>query len=466
MGEMTRVLLALAALLAGLPAREAAARKPVPVIREITKEEADPNLNAAPDKQDLHNVVRHLGRCIAVPSLDMDGVANIDQFLGRLEEQLRKGNDLPRDKILRNADLAREYLRLGYNDLAEATSPPQLPAARDRLNEIAEKLPKLLERNRRSVDKIERAAEIGRATSRSMVVEPPESPGQPVPLGELKSIEPLRPELLALRDKLRDGNKKLKKAKAHVARAKERSALVANLAKLAGNLDSSALGHLNERRTKGTPARYRSKMLSREVILNANKWLTKAVEKAESVVKEIEQQVDPKRDGIFKAVLIALEADRKTIDAREMASRSGQRINFNHKMRLNDVIAKGYDVAMGTRRPWWVGRAKLARGESIDDSGRLDVTAREAVDEAVDAEKATRIAVDAVRKIDEALGTGEERVLKLAYRELDVPAPSIGKGAPRVAVTNVKNKPLKIPRTLEVSDDEIMDSYDSNGAAR
>lgn len=426
------------------------------------QEEPTPEFRKDPERQDLQALVKHVGSAIAAPAAAQASIASIDQFLNNLEGQLRKGNDVPRDRILRNADLAREHLRLAYNDLAEATAPEQLPEARDKLKEIAEELPPLLERNRAAVDRLVLVADSARATVGAMVLAPPESPGQPVPLASLGVIEPLRPELLILRERLKAVVKKVNKAKAFVLRAKASSETVEALAQLAEKLDDDALGHLSERRTRGVPAQYSSQMLSREVILNANKWLKHAVKKGEELVKRMEEQVDPKKEGIQRALAAAFEADRKTQNGKELVTRSGNRINYNHKMRLNDVIAHGYDVASDTRKPWWVGRARMAKNEGVVDSGKMDEASREAEEAAHTAEQVLKASVAEVERIDQELGRSEGRDRKLVKRELDVPAPRDIKGKANPANVKVVSKPLKIPRTLEVSDEEIMGSYDTD----
>ena len=423
-------------------------------------EEPVPEFRKTPSRRDLQSTVKHLGILITAPGVSQDGLATIDQFLNDLEANLQKGNDVPRDRILRNAELARESLRLAYNDLAEAVAPESLQETRDKLKEISEQLPPLLERNRASVEKLAEVAGVARNTVGAMVLAPPESPGTPVPIATLANIEPLRPELVELRKRLRVALAKLKKTKALVARAKERAAEVDGFAEGAQKLDEEALGRLNERRTRGVNAQYQTKMYSREVILNANKWLKTSVEKAEDVVRRMEDQVDPAKDGVRKALEDSFEADRKTMDGRELETRSGNRINYNHKMRLNDVIRHGWESASDQRRHWWVGRAQMARDEGVEDSGKMDAALGEAAEAGKGAERAAELAARAMQQLDAAIGRTDERARELRRKIIDVPAPRDVKGKPKSGDSKVKSKPIKIPRTLDVSNEEIIGSYD------
>lgn len=457
MRRPTALLLALWLLPALAHAQKRAFQVPTP---RGPDEEEVPDFKKTPAKRDLQSVIRHLGRCITAPAPVQDGLATIDQFLNDLEKNLQQGNDVPRDRILRNAEFAREALRLAYNDLAAAVAPELMQDTRDKLKEAADGLPAILERNKATVDALGEVALDARATVGAMQVSPPASPGSPVPIARLASLEPLRPEILELRGRLRLALKNLKRTKALVARAKERAAEVDAFAEAAQKLDEEALGRLNERRTRGVNAQYQTRMLSREVILNANKWLKEAVKKAEEAVAKMEEQVDPEKEGVRKALDAALEADRKAMDGRELETRSGNRINYNHKMRLNDVIRHGWESAAGIRRQWWEGRARMAISEGSDDSGKMDAAHGEA-DAAHDgAERVARRAHETMRRLDEAIGRSEEREPQLKRKVVDVPAPRDVKGKPKSGDSKVKSKPIKIPRTLEVSNDEIIGSYD------
>ncbi len=54
----------------------------------------------------------------------------------------------------------------------------------------------------------------------------------------------------------------------------------------------------------------------------------------------------------------------------------------------------------------------------------------------------------------------DERARDLKRKVIDVPAPRNVKGKPKAGDSKVKSKPIKIPHTLEVSDSEIIHSYD------
>ncbi|TPW21398.1 MAG: hypothetical protein FD126_730 [Elusimicrobia bacterium] len=65
-----------------------------------------------------------------------------------------------------------------------------------------------------------------------------------------------------------------------------------------------------------------------------------------------------------------------------------------------------------------------------------------------------------MQQLDAAIGRTDERARDLRRKVLDVPAPRDVKGKPKAGDSKVKSKPIKIPRTLEVTDSEIIHSYD------
>ena len=424
-------------------------------------EETPPDFKKDPSRQDLMALVRHFESCISNPPTPIEGMASIDQFLEMLERNLRQGNDVPRDRILRNADQAREGFRRAFNDLAEASSPGLMQETRDALLEVAKELKPLDEKNGESVQRLGQVADSARGTVSMMVLQPPESPGRAVPVENLSHVVSLRPEILPLREKLKKVYPKLKRAKALIGRAKERSVLLEKFAEKAGKLDQDALGRLSERRTRGRPANYETQMLSREIILNANKWLLKTIEKSEEIIKLMEEQMDPKKDGVHKAVNELLIADRATMDSKELITRSGNRINFNHHKRLNGVIRHGWEVASDNRRPWWVGRSQMARNEGIVDSGKMDSAKGQAEEAGRTADRTIEETMSSIKRLDEALGRSEERPPEIARRVSDVPPPNDPEGTPIEEGKRVKSKPIKIPHTLDVSDQEIISSYDN-----
>ncbi|MFA5138455.1 MAG: hypothetical protein WC728_04410 [Elusimicrobiota bacterium] len=457
----------LAVLLASILAADAHAGRLKAPSFDTRKEERDPDFRRSPPREDLYTLVKHLEDCIGGNGVSPH-IPGVDLFMLNLEKQLRKGNDIPRDRILRNADLAREVLRLAYNDLTEAMSPEKLSTARDILREVGEELTPIQERNRASVSQLRSVAQTARATAAAMQISPPDSTGRPVPVEQLSEIQPLGPELSPLRQNLKKAAEKIAKAKGYVLRAKSRIETVDGLAQTAETLDKEALGRLGQRRTRGTPTQYQVKMQSRDVILNANKWLGRAVEGAEDVIRQMEAQLKPAEEGMRKSVDKTGEADAKTQDGKELQTRSGNRINFNHGRRLNiqieGVIRRGWEAASDKRKPWWEGRARMAKSESTEDASKADDAYREAERKARDAEQALRAASEALDNIDDELGRSESKPEALAKRNLNVPAPRDPKGKSVAGGSKVRSKPLKIPRTLDVTNQEILQSYDGGDA--
>jgi len=452
----------LSALLFGLAPCAAQAARPKPPSVQAPNEQLDPEWRTAPSEEDLQTLVLHLRHTITDPSDSGALIAGIDLFLNKLEKSLmRQGNDLPRDAILRNASSARESLRAAYTDLGDAAAPGGLPKSRDALRQIYDELLQLVEQNRGSVDTLEGVANGARSTASGMVTEPPESPGSPVPLDVAAGVRSLRPSLYPLRTRLKEIDKKLAQAKKSIRRAKSLSTKIDSLAEKAGDLDKNAVEFLSERRTRGTPAKYKVKLSSRDVILNANRWLKRAVQRAEGVSRMIQDQLDSEKDGLRKAIARALVADKKVMEARKTSIESGDRINFNHTKRLNGVIRQGYDNSTAQRRQWWVGRAGRAKGESEADAGKMDEDHEAAKEEAGTAESALRAALDSLDRLDQALGSSIGRVPEIDKRVLTVQAPRHPKGKPKTgARTKHKSKGIKIPHTLDVPDDEVLRSYD------
>ncbi|HVE13346.1 MAG TPA: hypothetical protein VNI01_08140, partial [Elusimicrobiota bacterium] len=354
----------LAALLLAAPAA-ALPRRAVPQI-DSPEEQEDPDFHKLPAGQDLRSLVSHVRDTISGPAGTGSGsgsIPSVDLFISNLEGQLRRGNDLPRDKILRNADAGRDSLRAAYNQLTQVEA--LLPGVRDAFAGANEKLLPALQRNAESLRRLKEVAETARAMVEQIVVERPASPGKPPSTAELNAIASQEAELRALTALLRQAEQDLKKAKGLLAGLKGSSAQIQELADKAAVLDQDALGHVGQRRTRGAAVTYRTDMNSREVLANANRWLQSATNRAEAIVRLMEQ------DATLKAVERATEADVATMNARDRDISLAERLVFNHDVRLNDLIQYGYDVASDERRQWWVGRAGAAKASCAEDSGKM-----------------------------------------------------------------------------------------------
>lgn len=452
---MGRLLLLTLALLPSLAsARELA----VPVVREKRRAE-DPDFKKAPDRKDYHSLVRHLGDCITDTEIPQNRVPGVDFFIGQLEQSLKQGNDLPLNAIAQNADQAREALRLAFNDLAAAGVP--LATIREELKEVAVELEAVIENNDQAVHRLESVAEAARASVQAIVLQPPASPVGPVPMETLDAIDPQRPAILALRKRLEALGRKVGKAKTAVKRAKKYSAVAGGLGQNAGKLDADSLEHLGQRRTSGRSVRYESTMQSKEVILNANTHASEAVKGADEVLALVEEQLDGKHDGVRRALDRALETDGEIQEAKELSKQSAERINFNRDVRLNHYINHGWLSASGSRQNWWVGRAQMARSEGRVDSKKMDDAYRRAHASLDEAERVMAQGKMAVEKVEKALGEFTERPEDIAQRPLDVPEVREVKVVRSKPKKHVKSQALKVPKTFNVSDDEIMGSYDN-----
>ncbi|PIP84047.1 MAG: hypothetical protein CO113_16110 [Elusimicrobia bacterium CG_4_9_14_3_um_filter_62_55] len=439
-----------------------AAAGAVPVLR-ARREAKSPEFNQAPTNDDLASLVLHLGDTIADKTKPQDRVPGVDFFLENLEESLREGNDLPRDNIVRNASSARESLRRAYNDLATAGAPPLLTEVAKKLKEAADALVPLIARNQDQVRELEFVAVAARATVNAMTLRPPGSPGALVPLGRLNAIVPLKPEIQPIRDDLKKLVKQLAMAKKYVERARKSAASANARAERAGALDEEALKSLGQRRTRGIPTEYKTQMKSKKILMNANRYVVRAVEGADKTIGEFSRQLDPKnQEGLRWAVDRLLEADALAQQSRELQRRSGKRINFNHEVRLNKYIYNGWEVTRGTRREaWWLGRSNMAISEAQVDADKIEEAYRRAEAFSRRADEAARTGVASVKAVERSLGRFRDKPPLISYRELDVPAVKRARVERRQRKTpEVKSKRLKVPKTFDVPMDEIVGSYD------
>ncbi len=464
--KMTRALILSAFLLSAfsLPPAHSRSNK-VPYVR-TEMENPDPHFEQDPLHEDYFSRLMHFWDCITDQEIPQNRVPGMDFFLGNFEEKARNGIDAPLAEIALNADSAREGLRLSFNDLAKAGSDPRLAKISRELSELAAEFTPMVERNRQSIRELEDLAAQARNTVGSMVHEPPNSPGSRVPLAQLDFLTPLRPELERIRYLIDRFAKRLKKTKTLVKRAKRRTKVIDSLAKRARVLDKRSLDKLGEGRTSGAPRGYTSQMTSEKVVKNAHKRLTDTIAKAEEVMGLIEDQLDPQKDGLRKAVDSLIIADGKTMLGREKQRQAAKRINWNHEMRMNDSIMYGYEAAPDYRREWWLGRSEMAMGESKVDSAKMDAAVRRAKESAQAAEDDTRVAAESIKKIAETLGDFHFKPHTIAKRVLNIPAvryPKTKKG-PKRAKRRVKHRKLKIPKTFNVTDEEVLKSYDGRRA--
>lgn len=460
---MTALRLILAASIL-FPSSASAAVGAVPVLK-ARPDSRTPDFSQAPVENDFASLVLHLGDTIMDETMPQKRVPGVDRFLAGLEDALHEGNDIPRGRIVRNASAARDSLRRAFNDLSAAGSKPHLKDISSGLAEIAEELIPLIVRAEDAVREIGAVADAARAQVGAMVLRPPASPGAKTPLYRLDAIAPLEPEIKKLMKRLRLHQKRLAVARGYVGRAKKQASEINGFAAHAGHLDEKALGHLSQRRTRGIPADYKTQMFSQKIIENANGYVVRAVESGEKIVKEMEDQLDPKfEQGLAWSLNRLLEADGRIRLAAEAARQSGKRINFNHEVRLNKYISNGWEVTQGTRREnWWIGRSNMAISEAQVDSGKIDAAHAAAARAAGMAGEAARAGTASVKRLGKSLGRFRDRPYRMPGRKLDVP--------PLPKVRRAKDKPkadapsqkLKVPKTFNVSDQEITNSFDGLG---
>ena len=437
-------LLLVVSLLAPSAAQAAAGAVPIMRVRQNAK---TPDFNQAPVQDDFASLVIHLGDTIMDKKMPQERVPGVDLFLTGLEDALHNGNDIPRGKIIRNASVARESLRLAFNDLSAAGSKPNLKDIQKGLEEVAEDLLPLIVQAENSVRIIEEVAYAARAQVSAMVLRPPASPGSKTPLYRLEAIVSLTPEIQRLRKRLKRHRKRLNIAKAYIKRAKKHSSSIHAYAGLAGELDDKAIHHLSQRRTRGTPTNYKIKLTSKKIIKNANGYVVRAVKGGEDIVSAMGDQLDPKFEkGLRWAIDRLLEADGRILLAKEEARQGGKRINFNHEVRLNKYIAYGWEITRGTRKEgWWIGRSNMAISEAQVDSAKIDGAHSRAAQAAGMAEEAGRLGVASVKSMTKTLGRFRDRPYRMPRRKLDVPPLPKVRRARHRKKADVPSKKLKIP---------------------
>jgi len=335
---------------------------------------AGPGLPQEPREPGLQTIVLHLRHCITDPVSPESEVAGIDLFLSNLEKRLRKGNDPPRDRILRNADLAREYLRLAYNDMAEAAAPDLLSQSRDKLKDISDQLahdPRSQPRLRRSAGGHSRLCPgLGRRHVHG-------SPGLDRLVDPRRG--PFRHQAPAPR-----AHPPARQAQGRREEAPEGEVLSqARQGPLRGRGWTGREGGRAGQGRRGPPKRaadprhagpVQDQDAVREVILNANKWLKKSVEKGEEIAKLMEAQLDPKQEGMRKTFDKSVESDGKTQDgkgardAQLQPDQTSTTSGAGHRDRRRHP--PGWEAAPENRRAWWVGRAQMAKSEAETDSGK------------------------------------------------------------------------------------------------
>ncbi|PCI32578.1 MAG: hypothetical protein COB53_12510 [Elusimicrobia bacterium] len=448
-------------LVVSLLAPLTAAAGAVPIMR-LRQEAKTPDFTKAPVQNDFGSLVLHLGDTIMDKKLPTQRVPGVDLFLGGLEDALHAANDIPRGRILRNASGARESLRLAFNDLSAAGSKPHLKDIQKGLIAVAEDLEPLVLATEDSVRQLEAVAAAARAQVGAMVLVPPSSPGSKTPMYSLAAIVPLSPDIKKLRRRLRRYRKPLRKAKAYVRRARRRLTTINAFASQAENLDKNALRSLSQRRTRGIPTDYKTQMNSTKILKNANGYVERAVKGGEGVVAAMEDQLDPNfEQGLRWSVDRLLAADARIQLAKETMRQSAKRINFNHDVRLNKYIGYGWEITRGTpKEGWWIGRSNMAISEGRVDSGKIDEAYRQAAQAAAMARSASDAGMLSVKATTKTLGRFRDRPYRMPRRKLDAPAlPQVRRARYRPKA-EVPSKKLKVPKTFNVSMDEITDSYD------
>jgi len=420
----------------------------------------DPSTNQGAIYEDYYSLVLHFWDGITDIEGPQNRVPGMDLFLSNVEERARPGIDVPLTEIALNADNARETFRLSYNDLARVGDKPHLSTIREQYQKFIEELDLIQDELARSLDILDDQAASAQATVGVMVLEPPDSPGARLRLAPLGGIASLAPALELMRERMDGLANRIKTAKGLLKRAAKRAQLAQDLAKRAGELDKGSVAKVGMGRTQGKQRDYRAGMTSARVIHDSGERMAAAVKKGDEVIEMMEGQLDPMQEGLRKAIDTLYKADGKVALAKQIQIQSGQRINWNHTMRMNDAIKYGYEAALD--REWWVGRSRMAVGEAEVDSTKMRDAYQSATALAYRAEATIGQIRARITEIDVALGDAQHFPKPLAKRPLDIPAVEdpYGRNKDRPPAKQVQSKALAASRTLKSSNDRISGSFD------
>ena len=440
------------------PARHRQRDRRPPSRRDLEKPDSSTNQAALYD--DYYSMVLHFWDGITDLEAPQDRVPGMDLFLANFEERVRPGIDAPLTEIVLNADGARETFRLSYNDLAKAGEKPHLSTIRGQYQKFIEELDLIQDELARSLDILDDQAASAQSTVGAMIMEPPDSPGAKLQLARLGGIASLAPALELMRGRMDGFAKRIKTVKGLLKRANKRAQLAKDLAERAGELDKNSVAKVGMGRTRGKQRDYRSGMTSERVIRNSGKRMVAAIQKGDEVIQMMEGQLDPMREGLRKAIDTLYQADGKVTLAKQIQIQSGKRINWNHTMRMSDVIKFGYESA--PEKEWWLGRSQMAIGEAEADSTKMRDAYQSATALAYQAEAIIGQTRARIAEIDVALGDFQPCPKSLAKRPLDIPAVKDphGRNKDRHPARQAESRALTTSQTLESPSDRISGSFD------
>ncbi|MBI5595618.1 MAG: hypothetical protein HY928_05950 [Elusimicrobia bacterium] len=462
---MTPRPLCLFALSAALAAPAAAAMRRAPVIHADMPEAQDRDWTRDPANKHLQALTLHLGDLITDKNPSKDDVPGVDHFVDLLQEELKKGSDAPRWRVLRNAKDARDQLRDAYDELRRAVEP--LLEARALLGDAGEILIPAVDGEGEDAPKTKEAADSVKRTAEGIEADSPKAQGPDADASAVEPIKPREKDLAPVGELLKQVGQKVKLAKPWAVKAKGRTKTVDQFAQRARDIDKEIADSLGQRRTAGLPRDIDPTFNAEKVIRNANKWLKEAAKRADAVIKVLEKQTVPDA-GLGLVNAKAAAADGTIMFGKAAGLRSAAKANAE-AAKVREKYRPEWEAA--DRLPDDDPEKEKLKREAVEKAtaskAAADDAAQKASDAADKAEEAAKQAADALskaaeelKKLDELLGPdGFGDLPDLPELLLDAPEPKdIGKKGGAVG-PKVNSKPLRYPKVLDDDASRIMLEY-------
>ncbi|PCI38318.1 MAG: hypothetical protein COB53_04940 [Elusimicrobia bacterium] len=433
----------------------------IPGITSDKREQDDPDFTGDPDREDLITMIGHVADLIADRNIPQDSLPGVDLFMDNLQEEMELGSDIPRYKILRNANDARKVLVDGYDALRHGLVP--MIVAHEKLKAVEKGLKPIIKKNiSEDVPAIKEAAETLKPPVSAMQPDPPTAPGPPAnaaavkPISDQnKEIKPLKPHLEAAKEKLKEAKKFISIAEAIVPTLKQYS-------KKAGDLEKDSQDRLAKSRTSAGTRYVGRQGLSRKVLENAQKWMKKTVKKAKAVHKEMEALTSPK-EGYPKTLGAAEKASAAAMAAKQGIEAAAQGIN-QKQTQIKGPIRSAWERAKDeSEKQQQVQKATEQKSQAEEAEQKGSKTAEKAKKASDKSKAAAKKTTEKLKKLRDKFGNPAD-----ADRLSDLPPMGIRVAQPKaVAPTggrsisrNVKSRKLSYPQDLSRNTaDVICDTY-------
>lgn len=439
----------------------------MPTIQPRDEEREDRDWKRDPERAHLPGLVGHLGDLITDQGPRENNVPGVDYFVNKLQDNLRKGSDTPRWRVLRNAKDARDQLRDGYDDMRKAIGP--LLEARRIMRDAGEILLPAVAGEEADAGKTREAADSIKSAADPIETDPPGAKGPEADASAVQAIEPRDKDLEPVEEKLKEiqDKKLVEQARKWAEKAKARAKMVEMLGKEAEKIEKEIAEALGQRRTRGVANDISPEFTAKQVIDNANKWLAKAAALADKAVEAVEKLTAPD-DGFGKVAKLAKTSDGRNMFAKTAAERSAKKVT-GEAAKVKGPIRQEYDAADQMDEPEKTTKKKEAVDKAVESKAAADEAAAKAAAAAEKAEAAAKAAADKlekvvkdVKKLEAMLGPEPaDELPELPDLILDAPAPKPGPRAPSTGSgpKQARSKGLKYPKVLDVEGAKVLGEY-------